>query len=118
MRGRGDAAEDARIEEEVLAEPRANLKPHTPRMLIVSINPDKLGAIIGMSAGLGICAYYMYMTYPFFGVNAPKWWDINPISAGTFGMQSVSEAARKLGISRVTLHDKLHKHGLAGGGDE
>jgi cation/acetate symporter len=44
------------------------------------------GAVLGMSLGLGICAYYMYMTYPFFGVNAPKWWDINPISAGTFGI--------------------------------
>jgi cation/acetate symporter len=47
---------------------------------------NKLGAILGMVAGLGICAYYMYMTYPFFGVNAPKWWDINPISAGIFGI--------------------------------
>jgi cation/acetate symporter len=45
-----------------------------------------LGAVLGMSLGLGICAYYMYLTYPFFGVNAPKWWDINPISAGTFGI--------------------------------
>jgi cation/acetate symporter len=47
---------------------------------------NKLGAILGMSAGLIICAYYMYLTYPFFGVNAPKWWDINPISAGIFGI--------------------------------
>jgi cation/acetate symporter len=47
---------------------------------------NKLGAILGMSAGLFICAYYMYLTYPFFGVNAPKWWDINPISAGIFGI--------------------------------
>ncbi|MFN3401010.1 MAG: VC_2705 family sodium/solute symporter [Ferrovibrio sp.] len=47
---------------------------------------NQLGAIIGMLAGLGICMYYMYMTYPFFGVNAPKWWDINPISAGIFGI--------------------------------
>ena len=47
-----------------------------------------LGCVLGMSMGLGICAYYMYMTYPFFGVNAPKWWDINPISAGTFGIQA------------------------------
>jgi cation/acetate symporter len=47
---------------------------------------NKLGAILGMLAGLGICMYYMYMTYPFFGVNAPKWWDINPISAGIFGI--------------------------------
>ena len=47
---------------------------------------NQLGAILGMSLGLGICAYYMYITYPFFGVNAPKWWDINPISAGIFGI--------------------------------
>ncbi len=47
---------------------------------------NKLGAILGMSLGLGVCAYYMYLTYPFFGVNAPKWWDINPISAGIFGI--------------------------------
>jgi cation/acetate symporter len=47
---------------------------------------NKLGAILGMSAGLFVCAYYMYLTYPFFGVNAPKWWDINPISAGIFGI--------------------------------
>ncbi|MDK9723264.1 MAG: cation acetate symporter [Sterolibacteriaceae bacterium MAG5] len=47
---------------------------------------NKLGAILGMSAGLFICAYYMYLTYPFFGVMAPKWWDINPISAGIFGI--------------------------------
>ncbi|NJD33359.1 MAG: cation acetate symporter [Betaproteobacteria bacterium] len=45
-----------------------------------------LGAVLGMTLGLGVCAYYMYITYPFFGVNAPKWWDINPISAGTFGI--------------------------------
>ena len=41
---------------------------------------------MGMGLGLGVCAYYMYMTYPFFGVNAPLWWDIKPISAGTFGI--------------------------------
>jgi len=47
---------------------------------------NQLGAILGMVLGLGICAYYMYLTYPFFGVNAPKWWDINPIAAGIFGI--------------------------------
>jgi cation/acetate symporter len=47
---------------------------------------NQLGAILGMSAGLIICGYYMYLTYPFFGVNAPKWWDINPIAAGIFGI--------------------------------
>jgi cation/acetate symporter len=45
-----------------------------------------LGAVLGMSAGLGICAYYMYQTYPFFGVNAPLWWDIAPIAAGFWGI--------------------------------
>ena len=29
-----------------------------------------------------------------------------------------SEAARRLGISRATLHEKLHKHGLASSGEE
>ncbi|TRZ54885.1 MAG: cation acetate symporter [Rhodocyclaceae bacterium] len=47
---------------------------------------NKLGAILGMVSGLGLCMYYMYMTYPFFGVNAPLWWDIQPISAGIFGI--------------------------------
>jgi cation/acetate symporter len=47
---------------------------------------NRLGAILGMSLGLGITAYYMYLTYPFFGVNGAKWWDINPISAGIFGI--------------------------------
>lgn len=47
---------------------------------------NKSGAILGMVTGLGICVYYMCATYPFFGVNAPLWWDINPISAGLFGL--------------------------------
>jgi cation/acetate symporter len=47
---------------------------------------NQLGAILGMLAGLAVCMYYMYLTYPFFGVNGAKWWDINPISAGIFGI--------------------------------
>lgn len=47
---------------------------------------NKMGAVIGMVSGLGTCMVYMFITYPFFGVNAPLWWDINPISAGIFGM--------------------------------
>jgi cation/acetate symporter len=47
---------------------------------------NKLGAILGMVMGLGITMYYMVQTYPFFGVNAPLWWDINPISSGIFGI--------------------------------
>jgi len=46
-----------------------------------------LGAVIGMLAGLGLCMYYMYMTYPFFGgVPANEWFAIKPIAAGVFGM--------------------------------
>ena len=47
---------------------------------------NKTGAILGMVGGLATCMFYMYITYPLFGVNAPLWWDINPISAGIFGM--------------------------------
>jgi len=47
---------------------------------------NQFGAVLGMLAGLGICATYMVLTYPFFGINAPLWWDINPISAGLFGI--------------------------------
>jgi cation/acetate symporter len=54
----------------------------------------KWGAIIGMVAGLGVCMYYMSVTYPFlrdlFGVTAPiasyQWFGMNAISAGVFGV--------------------------------
>jgi cation/acetate symporter len=46
-----------------------------------------LGAVIGMLAGLAVCMYYMYITYPFFGgVPENQWFGIAPISAGIFGM--------------------------------
>ena len=47
---------------------------------------NRLGAIVGMSAGLAITAVYMIRTYEFFGINAPRWWDIDPIAAGVFGI--------------------------------
>jgi cation/acetate symporter len=55
---------------------------------------NKWGAILGMVAGLGVCMYYMAVTYPFFrdilGVTAPiasyQWFGMNPISAGVFGV--------------------------------
>jgi cation/acetate symporter len=49
---------------------------------------NKLGAILGMTVGLGVCMYYMIQTYPFFGINAPRWWDIAPIGAGIFGISA------------------------------
>ncbi len=46
-----------------------------------------LGAVIGMIAGLGVCMYYMFITYDFFGgVAANEWFGIKPISAGIFGL--------------------------------
>jgi len=55
---------------------------------------NKWGAIAGMVAGLGICMYYMCVTYPFLrdllGVTAPiasyQWFGRNAISAGVFGV--------------------------------
>lgn len=32
---------------EVISEPRPTLKPHAPRMLIITVDPDKLGTVIG-----------------------------------------------------------------------
>jgi cation/acetate symporter len=55
---------------------------------------NKWGATLGMLAGTGVTFYYMATTQPWlrsvFGVTSPiadnTWWDINPISAGIFGV--------------------------------
>ncbi len=55
---------------------------------------SKWGACLGMVAGIGITFYYMTQTQPWlrgvFGVTRPLseaiWWDIQPISAGLFGV--------------------------------
>jgi cation/acetate symporter len=48
---------------------------------------NKWGAIIGMIAGLGICMYYMVITFPFFGgVAANQWFGMATVSAGVFGV--------------------------------
>jgi cation/acetate symporter len=53
---------------------------------------NKWGASLGMACGLGITFYYMVTTQPWlrgvFGVTRPieLWWDIQPISAGLFGV--------------------------------
>jgi cation/acetate symporter len=55
---------------------------------------SKWGAILGMIAGIGVTVYYMVTTQPWmrgmFGVTTPLadaiWWDIQPISAATFGV--------------------------------
>jgi cation/acetate symporter len=51
-----------------------------------------IGASLGMVCGLGITAYYMVTTHVWmrsiFGITSPieLWWDIQPISAGLFGV--------------------------------
>ncbi|MGM9426625.1 sodium:solute symporter family protein [Hydrogenophaga sp. MI9] len=51
-----------------------------------------IAASLGMIAGLGMTTYYMVMNQPWlrgiFGVTRPVhlWWDIQPISAGVFGV--------------------------------
>ncbi len=53
-----------------------------------------IAASLGMVAGLGVTFYYMVLTQPWlhktFGVSTPIaqniWWDIQPISAGVFGV--------------------------------
>jgi cation/acetate symporter len=47
---------------------------------------NQFGAVLGMLLGLGVTITYMVRTYPFFGINAPLWCDINPISSGIFGI--------------------------------
>ncbi len=54
----------------------------------------KWGAILGMVSGLAVTIYYMVTTQPWlrrvFNVTSPVadniWWDIQPISAGVFGV--------------------------------
>ena len=53
-----------------------------------------IAAVLGMMSGVSITFYYMATTQPWmrglFGVTSPvtdnKWWDIDPISAGVFGV--------------------------------
>jgi cation/acetate symporter len=52
------------------------------------------GASAGMLVGMLTCAYYMVTNHPalreFFGVSRPladcRWWDIDPMAAGVFGL--------------------------------
>ncbi len=50
----------------------------------------QLGAVAGMVAGLGVCLYYIVSTHPYFaqltGVSGPRWFGIEPISSGVFGV--------------------------------
>ncbi|MCK6407935.1 sodium:solute symporter family protein [Thauera sp.] len=48
---------------------------------------NRPGAVAGMLAGLAVTVFYVVRTHPFFGGSmANAWLDINPISAGVFGV--------------------------------
>ncbi len=48
---------------------------------------NRPGAVAGMLAGLALTLIYVVQTHPFFGGSiANAWFDINPISAGVFGV--------------------------------
>ncbi len=48
---------------------------------------NRPGAVTGMIVGLAVALFYVVRTHPFFGGSmANAWFDINPISAGAFGV--------------------------------
>lgn len=48
---------------------------------------NRPGAVTGMLVGLAVTVFYVVRTHPFFGGSmANAWFDINPISAGVFGV--------------------------------
>ncbi|MGH8782520.1 sodium:solute symporter family protein [Paraburkholderia sp.] len=57
----------------------------------------RLGAVAGMLAGLVVCIYYIVSTYPFFtqmtGFSGARWFGIEPISSGVFGVPAGFVAA-------------------------
>lgn len=50
----------------------------------------RMGAILGMLSGLGVCVYYIVTTYPYLtqvtGFAGPRWFGIEPIASGAFGV--------------------------------
>jgi len=48
------------------------------------------GAVAGMSAGLGVAIYYIFVNYPFFtrmtGIFGDRWFGVDPIASGAFGV--------------------------------
>ena len=55
------------------------------------------GAVAGMLAGLVVCVWYIVSTYPYFtqltGFVGPRWFGIEPISSGVFGVPAGFAAA-------------------------
>lgn len=61
----------------------------------------KRGAVAGIVAGLAVCIYYIVSTHPYFaqltGLAGPRWFGIQPISSGVFGVPAGFVAA--IGVS-------------------
>ena len=85
-----------------------------------------LGAVMGMLAGLGVTLYYMLRTQPWLremALGIPRtepvaslWWDIQPISAGLFGVPVgfaviviVSLLTRRPSAQTLEWVDRLHR---------
>ncbi len=55
---------------------------------------SRVGATAGMLSGLAVCLYYMVTNHPLLrdllhvtlGVDQARWWDIDPVAAGIFGV--------------------------------
>jgi cation/acetate symporter len=82
----------------------------------------RAGAIAGMLAGLGVCAYYLSTTLPilrrFFGITGPladsQWFGVDSVAAGVFGVPAgaavlvlVSLLSLRPGQQQTALVDRL-----------
>ena len=81
---------------------------------------NRWGAVSGMLAGLAVTLYYLTVTHPgargWLGLKGPAqlWWDIQPVSAGIFGVATgfvtivlVSLATPAPGLAAQRLVDRL-----------
>jgi cation/acetate symporter len=84
----------------------------------------RIGAVAGMLAGFGACVYYMAVNLPFShrwlglggAVSDMRWWDIEPASAGVFGVPIgcavtvlVSLLTRPDGPEQMAVVDRLRR---------
>lgn len=83
---------------------------------------NRVGATLGMLAGLGVCAWYMVFNHPtlrhLFGVTRPlqecRWWDVDAAAAGVFGVPTgalvlviASLLSRSPGAAQLQAVDRM-----------
>jgi len=70
----------------------------------------KRGAVAGIVAGLAVCIYYIVSTHPYFaqltGVAGARWFGIQPISSGVFGVPAGFIAT--IGVSLLDRKPDAH----------